>query len=133
MNKPLADLYVIIGQFYRPLIVILVPDGKIKITNTHAPDNSSISVTWTGLSEKEFQGAPQGYKILYKETNDMAPCKVLATYGVATSTVIKDLKPGMKYTLRVLAFNVYGDGRPSAAVNVTTQGSSVGKFFGVVA
>ena len=81
-------------------------------------------MTWSRLPEEDFQGALQGYKTLYKTTNDGSAYKAFTTYGALTSALIKDLRPGTQYTLIVFPFNVYGDGRHSQPVNVTTQGNN---------
>ncbi|XP_022798346.1 uncharacterized protein LOC111336503 [Stylophora pistillata] len=98
-----------------------VPDVNVRIINAHAPNSTSVSVTWSRLPEEDFQGAFQGYKTLYKTTNDGSAYKAFTTYGALTSALIKDLRPGTQYTLIVFPFNVYGDGRHSQPVNVTTQ------------
>ena len=87
-------------------------------------------MTWTGLPEEKSQGALQGYKILYKATSVESPYKAFVTYGAVTSVLIKDLRPSTQYILMVFAFNVYGDGRHSQPVNVTTQGNSALMFTG---
>ena len=87
-------------------------------------------MTWTGLPEEESQGVLQGYKILYKATSVESPYKAFVMYGAVTSVLIKDLRPSTQYILMVFAFNVYGDGRHSQPVNVTTQGNSALMFTG---
>ncbi|RMX55337.1 hypothetical protein pdam_00019117, partial [Pocillopora damicornis] len=107
-----------------------VPDGNVRIIDAHAPNSTCVSVTWTGLPEEKSQGALQGYKILYKATSVESPYKAFVTYGAVTSVLIKDLRPSTQYILMVFAFNVYGDGRHSQPVNVTTQGNSALMFTG---
>ena len=109
---------------------VAVPNRPPEIINMH-PDNSSVSLKWTGLSDKDWQGALQGYKILYQEANTTIPYNVSVKHGADTNTVIKDLKPGTWYVLRILAFNVYGDGPLSVPVDIATQGATAGEFFWV--
>lgn len=110
---------------------VVVPKKPPEIIHMHAPDNSSVSLNWTGLSDKHWQGALQGYKILYQEAKSDAtiPYNVSMKHGADTSTVIKDLKPGTWYILRILAFNVYGDGPLSAPVDVATQEATAGEIL----
>lgn len=91
--------------------------------------NSSVSLTWTGLSGEDWQGAMQGYKILYREVNVTFPYNVSVKHGAETTSMIKDLKPGTWYALRILAFNVYGDGPLSAVVDIATQEATEGEFL----
>ena len=104
------------------VLCVTVPNKSPQLISAHARDNSSINVTWTGLREEDFQGASQGYKVLYKKTDSAVNYDVLTEYGPSYTTVIQNLLPGTWYTIRVLAFNVHGDGVPSEPVNVTTSG-----------
>ena len=102
-----------------------MPKRAPQIITVRALNNSVINVTWDALSKQDFQGAAQGYKILYKEMNSTAKYEVLTEYGAIYTTVIGNLKSGTWYTIRVLAFNVYGDGPPGAVANVETQGETI--------
>ena len=104
------------------VLCVTVPNKSPQLISAHARDNSSINVTWTGLREEDFQGASQGYKVLYKKTDSAGNYDVLTEYGPSYTTVIQNLLPGTWYTIRVLAFNVHGDGVPSEPVSVTTPG-----------
>ena len=104
------------------VLCVTVPNKSPQVISAHARDNSSINVTWTGLREEDFQGASQGYKVLYKKTDSAVNYDVLTEYGPSYTTVIQSLLPGTWYTIRVLAFNVHGDGVPSEPANVTTAG-----------
>ena len=98
-----------------------MPNKAPQIITAQVLANSSISLNWTGLSDEDFQGASQGYKIIYKERNSTLNYEVQTEYGSTHTTVVYNLQPDKSYTFRVLAFNVYGDGPPGAAVNVTIQ------------
>ena len=104
---------------------VAVPKRAPQIITVRALNNSFINVTWDALSKQDFQGAAQGYKILYKEMNSTAKYEVLTEYGAIYTTVVGNLKSGTWYTVRVLAFNVYGDGPPGAVANVETQGETI--------
>ena len=79
-------------------------------------------LNWTNVDSFDLNGVFQGYKILYRETENSSYSEYIALtlYGNQTETILTGLLPVYNYTIRILAFSLSGDGFLSPIMTVLT-------------
>lgn len=79
-------------------------------------------MNWTEVTSLDLNGIFQGYKILYRITEQSAHTEYTArvSYGNKTEIFLYDLEMYTNYTVRILAFTLSGDGFISDSVTVMT-------------
>jgi hypothetical protein len=83
----------------------------------YAVDETTIRVTWRGVSVASNEEPIIGYKVRYWQTDQpMASAKEAYKYldGQDLEAIIPGLTPGKTYKLRVLAYSKGGDGKMSS-------------------
>lgn len=84
--------------------------------------SSSILVSWEPVPTGYLHGRLQGYKVLYEVSSASNSTWLEKRIDAKTSSVaIFNLTKFTKYNVQVLAFTVVGDGKPSKAIQVTTD------------
>jgi len=84
-------------------------------------DKTRVVLTWGEISSAPLNGYSDiiGYKV-YSNGGSGDTFVILANstlYGV-TTTEISSLTPGIMYSLKVLAYNVHGDGDLSSSLSI---------------
>lgn len=95
----------------RPTILAVIKDPK---------NITTLYLNWTDVSFDNLNGIAQGYKILYRITDNTTESEytVEVSYGNLTEISLSDLESFTNYTIRVLAFTLSGDGFISDSVTV---------------
>ncbi|XP_028409028.1 uncharacterized protein LOC114531613 isoform X2 [Dendronephthya gigantea] len=81
-----------------------------------AINTTAISVSWAPVPSSNLNGVFQGYKVLYRKTNENnGYSEYLSTtiYAENNKELLQGLDIFTNYTLRVLAFTLSGDGFPT--------------------
>ena len=99
-----------------------MPNGPYIIA-ANSSNSTTLLVNWTEVSSFYLNGIFQGYKLLYRETDNSSYTKYKAevVYGNHTEFLITELRPLTNYTIRVLAFTLSGDGLLSDSVIAATM------------
>ena len=104
------------------MIVILsaVPQKAPNITQVTALNETSVWISWEGISLDSFAGAPQGYLVVYHEKTTSFNYHTVMVHGLVNFTTIKGLHANTAYVIHVHAVNVFAHGPPSDPAIVKT-------------
>ena len=112
--------------------LFVVPNVSPTILTYFSSNASSVYLNWTEVTSLDLNGIFQGYKVLYRITEQSAYTEYTAkvSYGSKTEMLVNDLEMYTNYTLRVLAFTLSGDGFISDSVTVLVLDEGTLHFFG---
>ncbi|XP_046331627.2 contactin-like [Haliotis rufescens] len=111
------------GEEYRISTFTSAPLLFPRYVEIHSHSSDSVYVAWQGVSTGLAEETLLGYKMRYWEASEnILTAKDAETLGKETHGIIRGVKKGIIYRLRVLAYNWGGDGKKSPPVFFTLEG-----------
>ena len=94
-------------------------------------NGTSVSLNWSAIYPEHVHGVFQGYKILYRITENSSYTEYISVtqYANYTEKILTGLEIMTNYTLRVLSFSLSGDGLIGDPVTVLTPDGEGMYFF----
>ena len=108
-----------------------MPNFSPYITGAISPNSTTLLVNSTEVSSFYLNGIFQGYKLLYRETDQSSYTNYRehVSYGNHTEFLISGLRPLTNYTIRVLAFTLSGDGFLSDSLFTALTMDGPGRYY----
>ncbi|CAD5116334.1 DgyrCDS5234 [Dimorphilus gyrociliatus] len=103
-----------------------IPSSFPTEVTVRAFNETSLTIRWTPLDEKQWNGDERGYKIQYG-INRTFNEKIEVKNDNASLYTIHNLKPWTEYDVRIAAFNAKGDGKYSPQASERTFESVPGR------
>ncbi|XP_052268400.1 protein sidekick-like [Dreissena polymorpha] len=98
-----------------------IPPGNLTVRTLNA---TALRISWTPLSQSDWNGEPKGYKISYRRKMVPTWTNVTLANGVnMNSFILAYLQEWMEYEVKILAYNDVGDSSFSAVVLERTRES----------
>ncbi|XP_067686212.1 contactin-like [Haliotis asinina] len=111
------------GEEYRISTFTSAPFLYPRFVEIRSHSSDSVYVAWQGVSTGLAEETLLGYKMRYWESSEnILTAKDVTTLGKETHGIIRGIKKGIIYRLRVLAYNWGGDGKKSPPVFFTLEG-----------